>query len=221
MATRNQQDGSHHGTIRGDDHAGTTTKEAIIRQAPISAKNNKTDHDVNHHASGSSATNLNYNGDNNDNDNDNDTNNDNSKMTLFCENRPHPFYQEWNGDECDHESFFCFTEGINNHCCKCRIECCGQCNMTATYNDPYQACPLLDEFAENTTSFERSTQAIVIAVIMLAITFILCICFCLRDHRKQTEKNNQGMHDDEYGNEGRFVENSQYDNDIISNIKSS
>lgn len=41
---------------------------------------------------------------------------------LPCENRPHFYYPEWTGEECDHESFLCFSEGVNNNCCKCRPE---------------------------------------------------------------------------------------------------
>ncbi|CAJ1956819.1 unnamed protein product [Cylindrotheca closterium] len=157
----------------------------------------------------------------------NDTTDD--SRSLFCENRAHSFYPEWTGQECDHDSFFCFTEGINSHCCKCRPQCCGQCNVTASYNDPYQACPVLDGRAQEQSNtlrsrlntlrseltYEQATQAIVIGIILAVLAFVLCIYCCLRSHQKRMEeiatttsdrdKNLRFTRDDEYGDEGSFV----------------
>ena len=55
--------------------------------------------------------------------------------SLSCDNRPHSFFPEWTGSECDHDSFFCFSEGINNHCCKCRPEYVWEYGLSSELNE--------------------------------------------------------------------------------------
>jgi hypothetical protein len=57
-----------------------------------------------------------------------------------CDNRGHLDIYDITGEECDSPSFFCFKPGLNNHCCKCRPDCCGKCNVVTDVHDPYRPC---------------------------------------------------------------------------------
>jgi hypothetical protein len=57
-----------------------------------------------------------------------------------CDNKGHLDILNNKGEECDSVSFFCFEPGLNNHCCKCRPDCCGKCSVVADLHDPYRPC---------------------------------------------------------------------------------
>mmetsp|Transcript_35523 Transcript_35523/g.86105 ORF Transcript_35523/g.86105 Transcript_35523/m.86105 type:complete len:234 (-) Transcript_35523:190-891(-) len=96
------------------------------------------------------------------------------ETSLPCENRPHFYYPEWTGEECDHDSFFCFSQGINNNCCKCRPECCGECNVLTSFNDPYQACPVLSARAYEKSIAARANYS---PLEMILIAFAIATLF--------------------------------------------
>lgn len=88
--------------------------------------------------------------------------------------------------------------------------------MTASYNDPYRACPLMiDGRVDDFDDFEQQTKIIVLCVIAVVLACILFITCCMLRNQKRTEmdpdydkkRNLQELREDEYGSEGNFLEN--------------
>ncbi|CAJ1956821.1 unnamed protein product [Cylindrotheca closterium] len=104
------------------------------------------------------------------------------ERSLSCENRPHFYYPEWTGEECDHESFMCFSEGVNHNCCKCRPECCGQCTTLTSFSDPYQACPTLSAKAYERSLEDHGITPVTMVAVAIGISAVFGIILALWQH---------------------------------------
>jgi hypothetical protein len=153
-----------------------------------------------------------------------------------CANKPHRFYTDWTGEECDHNS-----EGVNSNCCKCRTECCGKCTVMTDPNDPYQACsnPAITSRIYHYNNYDRPTSLVISSdqepmVLAVIAGFGILVCcfsflFCLRRARTRQDrannddktKNLRDYRDDGLETEGSFETNRPLSREmyvIISNV---
>jgi hypothetical protein len=113
----------------------------------------------------------------------------------YCFDKPHKTIAEYTGKECESDSFFCVESGLYDHCCKCRPGCCGSCKIIANINDPYQACPEMQNGNHNSKEKSKWSNLLIIFPISFVVIFSAFVCYQWLSHTREEDEDNDVFYD--------------------------